>query len=92
MAGDGEDRPSRVLERRQLHRLLKTATARMPSAERTVPGLYGRQELTLPEIAGIVKPRESPVSQPKTPSMLRRRAMDRSGAGANAPPGKANRR
>lgn len=75
VAGSEEDWPSRQLERKELHRLLKTAISRMPPIERTVLGLYYQEELTLREIAQIVKLHESRVSQLKTQAIIRLRAF-----------------
>jgi len=75
VAGSEEDWPSRQLERKELHRLLKTAISRMPYMERTVLGLYYQEELTLREIAEIVKLHESRVSQLKTQAIIRLRAF-----------------
>lgn len=89
VAGDEEDWPSRRLERKELHRLLKTAISRMPYIERTVLGLYYQEELTLREIAKIVKLHESRVSQLKTQAIIRLRAFLRkrwpTDRGGNAP-------
>lgn len=75
VAGSEEDWPSRQIERKELHRLLKTAISRMPYIERTVLGLYYQEELTLREIAQIVQLHESRVSQLKTQAIIRLRAF-----------------
>ncbi len=75
VAADDGEWPSRVFERKELHRLLKTAISRMPYMERTVLGLYYQEELTLREIARIVKLHESRVSQLKTQAIIRLRAF-----------------
>ncbi|MGQ9918640.1 MAG: sigma-70 family RNA polymerase sigma factor [Bryobacteraceae bacterium] len=75
VADDEDGWPSRVFERNELHRLLKTAISRMPYIERTVLGLYYQEELTLREIARIVKLHESRVSQLKTQAIIRLRAF-----------------
>lgn len=75
VADDEDDWPSRVFERKELHRLLKTAISRMPYIERTVLGLYYQEELTLREIARVVKLHESRVSQLKTQAIIRLRAF-----------------
>ena len=75
VADDESEWPSHVFERKELHRLLKTAIARMPYIERTVLGLYYQEELTLREIARIVKLHESRVSQLKTQAIIRLRAF-----------------
>jgi len=75
VADDESEWPSRVFERKELHQLLKTAIARMPYIERTVLGLYYQEELTLREIARIVRLHESRVSQLKTQAIIRLRAF-----------------
>lgn len=75
VADDEDGWPSRVFERKELHKLLKTAISRMPYIERTVLGLYYQEELTLREIARIVKLHESRVSQLKTQAIIRLRAF-----------------
>jgi RNA polymerase sigma factor FliA len=74
IADDQEQWPSRVVERAELQRLLKTAIERMPYIERTVLGLYYHQELTLREISRVVKLHESRVSQLKSQAILRLRS------------------
>jgi RNA polymerase sigma factor for flagellar operon FliA len=69
-----ENWPSRILERNELERLLAAAIERIPKVERTVLGLYYKDELTLREIAGILGVHESRVSQLKTQAVLRLRA------------------
>lgn len=73
IADDQEQWPSRIVERAELQRLLKTAIERMPYIERTVLGLYYHQELTLREISRVVKLHESRVSQLKSQAILRLR-------------------
>jgi RNA polymerase sigma factor FliA len=71
---DNEDEwPSRLYERSELVRLLKTGIERMPRIERTILGLYYQEELTLREIARVVDLHESRVSQLKTQAVLRLR-------------------
>jgi RNA polymerase sigma factor for flagellar operon FliA len=67
--------PSNLLERSELRRILAQAIARMPSIERTILGLYFQEELTLREIAAIVKLHESRVSQLKTQAIARLRSF-----------------
>jgi RNA polymerase sigma factor for flagellar operon FliA len=75
VADDGEAWPSSLLERSELRRILAQAITRMPEIERTVLGLYFQEELTLREIASIVKLHESRVSQLKTQAIARLRAF-----------------
>ena len=73
---DKEDAwPSSLLERAELSRILAQAIARMPSIERTILGLYFQEELTLREIASMVKLHESRVSQLKTQAIARLRSF-----------------
>jgi RNA polymerase sigma factor for flagellar operon FliA len=67
--------PSRLVERAELSEVLKKAIASMPYVERTVLGLYYQEELTLREIAQVLKLHESRVSQLKTQAILRLRAL-----------------
>jgi RNA polymerase sigma factor FliA len=75
VADDEESWPSSLLERSELRRILAQAITRMPEIERTVLGLYFQEELTLREIALIVKLHESRVSQLKTQAIARLRAF-----------------
>jgi len=68
-----EDWPSRLLERAELERLLKSAIEKMPDVEQTVLGLYYQNELTLREIATVMNLHESRVSQLKSQAVLRLR-------------------
>ncbi|MFN7926180.1 MAG: FliA/WhiG family RNA polymerase sigma factor [Bryobacteraceae bacterium] len=70
-----ENWPSRVVERAELQRLVAGAIDRMPNVERTILGLYYREELTLREISRVVKLHESRVSQLKTQAILRLRGL-----------------
>lgn len=70
-----ENWPSRLLERSELERILAEAIQRMPYIERTVLTLYYHEELTLREIAKVVKLHESRVSQLKSQAILRLRAF-----------------
>lgn len=73
---DNEDAwPSALLERSELRRILAQAIARMPEIERTVLGLYFQEELTLREIASMVRLHESRVSQLKTQAIARLRSF-----------------
>ena len=72
---DNEDNwPSRILEKADLERLLAEAMEKMPMVERTVLSLYYHEELTLREIAKVVRLHESRVSQLKSQAILRLRA------------------
>jgi len=76
MVADKEDDwPSRVLERSELRKILAQAISRMPQIERTVLGLYYREELTLREISRVVGLHESRVSQLKTQAIVRLRSF-----------------
>ncbi len=73
---DSEDSwPSQLVERSVLERLLADAIERMPYIERTILSLYYHEELTLREIAKVVKLHESRVSQLKSQAILRLRAF-----------------
>ena len=69
-----ENWPSRLLERSELEHLLAQAIEKMPQVERTVLSLYYHEEMTLREIAKIVKLHESRVSQLKSQAILRLRS------------------
>ena len=72
---DNEEQwPSRLLERAELERLLAAAIEKMPQVERTILNLYYREELTLREIAKVVRLHESRVSQLKSQAILRLRS------------------
>jgi len=75
VADNDEAWPSTLLERSELRRILAQAIARMPEIERTVLGLYFQEELTLREIASVVKLHESRVSQLKTQAIARLRSF-----------------
>ncbi len=70
---EGERLPSAVLERAELERLLAEGMQGIPAIERTVLALYYQEELTLREIAQIVKLHESRISQLKSQAILRLR-------------------
>jgi RNA polymerase sigma factor for flagellar operon FliA len=65
--------PSALLERAELERLLAEGIDGIPAIEKTVLGLYYQEELTLREIAEIVKLHESRISQLKSQAILRLR-------------------
>jgi RNA polymerase sigma factor for flagellar operon FliA len=74
IADDQEEWPSHQLERSELQRLLAATIARMPDIEKTVLSLYYHEEMTLREIAKIVRLHESRISQLKSQAILRLRA------------------
>ncbi|HUS04941.1 MAG TPA: FliA/WhiG family RNA polymerase sigma factor [Bryobacteraceae bacterium] len=74
VSDDSENWPSRILERGELEKLLASALGKMPYIERTVLSLYYHEELTLREIAKVVKLHESRVSQLKSQAILRLRS------------------
>jgi RNA polymerase sigma factor FliA len=69
----GENLPSALLERSELERILTQEIDGIPEMERTVLGLYYKEELTLREIAQVVNLHESRISQLKTQAILRLR-------------------
>jgi RNA polymerase sigma factor for flagellar operon FliA len=72
---DADDNlPSKVLEKSELERLLAEGIDGIPQMERTVLGLYYQEELTLREIAQVVKLHESRISQLKSQAILRLRS------------------
>lgn len=77
VADKEEDWPSQVFERNELRKILAQAISRMPYIERTVLGLYYKEEMTLREISRVIKLHESRVSQLKTQAILRLRAFMR---------------
>jgi RNA polymerase sigma factor for flagellar operon FliA len=74
ISDDEENWPSHIVERAELERLLAQALDHMPYVERTVLSLYYHEELTLREIAKVVKLHESRVSQLKSQAIMRLRA------------------
>ncbi len=70
---EGGLQPSALLERAELERLLAEGIEGIPAIERTVLGLYYQEELTLREIAEIVKLHESRISQLKSQAIVRLR-------------------
>jgi RNA polymerase sigma factor, FliA/WhiG family len=74
VSDDSESWPSRILEKAELEKLLAQALDKMPYVERTVLSLYYHEELTLREIAKVVKLHESRVSQLKSQGILRLRS------------------
>jgi RNA polymerase sigma factor FliA len=69
-----ENLPSTLLERSELERLVAESIEQIPEIERTVISLYYQEELTLREIAQVVKLHESRISQLKSQAILRLRA------------------
>ncbi len=73
---DDEDQwPSNLLERAELEKLITTALDRMPRIERTILTLYYYEDLTLRQIAEVVKLHETRVSQLKSQAILRLRTF-----------------
>lgn len=68
-----ENWPSTLLERSELERLLAEAIDKMPYIEKTILSLYYHEELTLREVAKVVRLHESRVSQLKSQAILRLR-------------------
>jgi len=66
--------PSTILERAELERIIAQGMQRIPEIERTVLSLYYTEELTLREIAQVVKLHESRISQLKSQAVLRLRS------------------
>jgi RNA polymerase sigma factor for flagellar operon FliA len=73
ISGGLENLPSALLERAELDRMLALAINGIPGIEKAVLSLYYREEMTLREIAQIVKLHESRVSQLKSQAILRLR-------------------
>ncbi len=63
-----------MLEQSELERLVAEGIEQIPEIERTVISLYYQEELTLREIAEVVKLHESRISQLKSQAILRLRA------------------
>lgn len=75
VADKDEEGPGQAFERAELRRLLASAISRIPYQERTILGLYYQEELTLREIATVMKLHESRISQLKTQAVIRLRAF-----------------
>ena len=71
----GENLPSTLLERAELEKLLASSIERIPEIEQTVLSLYYHEELTLREIAQVVKLHESRISQLKSQAIVRLRSQ-----------------
>ncbi len=74
ISGDQETWPSRLLERSEEQSLLAVVVAKIPRMERIVITLYYHEELSLREIAKVVKLHESRVSQLKSQAIQRLRS------------------
>jgi RNA polymerase sigma factor for flagellar operon FliA len=70
-----ENLPSTLLERAELEKLLASSIERIPEIEQTVLSLYYHEELTLREIAQVVKLHESRISQLKSQAIVRLRSQ-----------------
>ncbi len=74
LSDDEEQWPSNLLERAELEKLISTVLERMPRLERTILTLYYYEDLTLRQIADVVKLHETRVSQLKSQAILRLRS------------------
>ena len=74
IADQSENLPSTILERSELERLLARQIESIPAIEQTVLSLYYQEELTLREIAEVVRLHESRISQLKSQAILRLRS------------------
>ena len=71
---DNEERlPSALLEKSELQRLVAEGINQIPAIEQTILSLYYHEELTLREIAQVVRLHESRISQLKSQAILRLR-------------------
>ncbi len=78
ISDDEESWPSRVVERKELERILALAIDRIPKIERTVLSLYYFEELNLREIAQITGMHLSRIAQLRVQAVLRLRShLDR---------------
>ncbi len=77
ISDDEDSWPSHVVERAELERLVAEAIDKMPYVERTVLSLYYHEELTLREIAKVIRLHESRVSQLKSQAIVRLRSYIR---------------
>jgi len=71
---DEEDRPSHIVERSALERVLARAIDRIPKTERTVLTLYYYEELNLREIAEVMGLHLSRIHQLRVQAVLRLRS------------------
>jgi RNA polymerase sigma factor for flagellar operon FliA len=72
---DSAELPSIAVERKELERLIAEALEDLPAQEKLIIALYYQEGLTLREISEIVKLGTSRVSELKTTSILRLRAV-----------------
>jgi len=73
VSGSEAQWPSRLLETSELERLLTEGLGKMPPVECTVLSLYYKEELTLREIAEVMRLHLSRISQLKSQAILRLR-------------------
>jgi RNA polymerase sigma factor for flagellar operon FliA len=74
ISDDEENRPSRIMERSELEKILAQAIDRMPKTERTVLTLYYYEELNLREIAEVMGLHLSRIHQLRVQAVLRLRS------------------
>ncbi len=74
LAGSEEEWPSQLFERAELRRLLAAALEKIPRRERLVLVLYFYEEMTLRDIAKVVRLHESRLSQLKSQAIARLRS------------------
>lgn len=74
ISDDEENRPSRIVERSALEKVLALAIDRMPKTERTVLTLYYYEELNLREIAEVMGLHLSRIHQLRVQAVLRLRS------------------
>ena len=74
LASNEDHTPGRLLERSELERVLSQGIEKLPKRERLVLSLYYRDELTLREIADLMKLHLTRISQLKAQGVLRLRA------------------
>ena len=74
LSDDEEQWPSNLLERSELEKLISQVLERMPRLERTILTLYYYEDLTLRQIADVVKLHDTRVSQLKSQAILRLRS------------------
>ena len=74
LADDPGRWPSQILEQKELRRFLLLSVERLPLIEQKVLSMYYFRELTLREIAGVLRLHESRISQIKTQAILRLRS------------------
>ncbi len=73
---DGEEgTPARLLERAELERVVTEGMKKMPENERTVLGLYYKEELNLREIGSIMNLHTTRISQLRAQGILRLRSL-----------------